>query len=165
MRHELHQSARASEALYDELLDRTTELMDVQEDNHVLNGMQINSELERALYDQQEPERDVQSRLVDADKGRGKWKRISQRLFHNIVLKPLLIQLTVKHIRSSAYTSHSMARVMGLKNMRLIKPAELELCVCCGPLHLLRDFLQRLKRRRVRRLHSRQSARSTRARK
>jgi regulator of extracellular matrix RemA (YlzA/DUF370 family) len=37
VRHELHQSARASEALKDELLERTTELMAVQEDKHVLN--------------------------------------------------------------------------------------------------------------------------------
>jgi hypothetical protein len=108
--------------------------MAVQEDNHVLNGMHINSELEISLDDQHESERDVQSRLADADKRSGKWKRISQRLFHNIVLKPLLIQLTVKHIHYSVYTAHSMTRVMdlhhgfnlcGLENMRLIELAEL----------------------------------------
>jgi hypothetical protein len=108
--------------------------MAVQEEYHVLNGMHINLELERALDDQQESERDVQSRLANAGKWRGKWKRIIKRLFHKIVLKPLLIQLTAKHIRFSVNTAHSMARVMdlhhgfnlcGLEDMRLIEPAEL----------------------------------------
>jgi hypothetical protein len=71
VRYELHQPVRVSDALKDKVLDRTTELMDVQEDNHVLNGMHIHSELERALGDQQESGCDVQSRLADADKG---WK-------------------------------------------------------------------------------------------
>jgi hypothetical protein len=82
----------------------------------------------------------VHSRLADADKGRGKWKLISKRLFHNIVLTPLLIQLAVKHINYSVYTNHSMARVMdlhhgfnlcGLENMCLMELSEL------GAEHLL----------------------------
>jgi hypothetical protein len=51
LRHEIHHSARTSKALKDELLDQTTELMTVQEDNHALNGMRINSERERSLDD------------------------------------------------------------------------------------------------------------------
>jgi hypothetical protein len=53
LRHEIHHSSRTSTALKDELIDQTTELMTVQEDNHVLNGMRIISERERSLDDQQ----------------------------------------------------------------------------------------------------------------
>jgi chromosome segregation ATPase len=42
MRHQLNESALAHKALKEELLDRNTELMDVQEHNHLLNGMQMN---------------------------------------------------------------------------------------------------------------------------
>jgi hypothetical protein len=49
MRHELHQSARASEALTDNLLDQTTEPMDLQEDTHVLHGKHIIWNLKETL--------------------------------------------------------------------------------------------------------------------
>jgi hypothetical protein len=74
MHNQLNESTLASEALKEELLDRNTEIMDEQAQNHLLNGMQINYELQRALDDQQESECDIQSRLANADKGRGKWK-------------------------------------------------------------------------------------------
>jgi hypothetical protein len=37
-----------------------------------------------------------------------------QKLFHNIIIKPLLIQLTVNHIHYIVYTVHSMARIVDL---------------------------------------------------
>jgi hypothetical protein len=53
MRHQLNESALAYEALKEYILKRNIELMAVQEHNHILNGMYINSELQRAPNDHQ----------------------------------------------------------------------------------------------------------------
>jgi hypothetical protein len=96
LREELREAALFAESLKEELLERTTYPMAVYEDNEVLRGMQLDAELRRDLEDHREDERDLQTMLGGSDKGRGKWKRITEKLFKSRILKPLLIALTVK---------------------------------------------------------------------
>jgi hypothetical protein len=88
--------------------------MAVHEENAVMRSIQLDAELRRDLEDHRIDERDLQMTLGGSDKGKGKWKKINEKLFKSRILKPLLIALTFKYIRSDVYTAHSMARVMDL---------------------------------------------------
>jgi hypothetical protein len=119
-REQLHKAALFAESLKEELLERTTDLMAVQEENEVLHGMQLHATFWRYLDDHREDERDLQTTLGGSGKGRGKWKRMTEKLFKIRILKPLLISLTFKHTRSNVYMAqymvHCMARVTDLQH-------------------------------------------------
>jgi hypothetical protein len=90
--------------------------MAFHEDNEVLRGMQLHADVRHDLDGRRDGERALDMTLGGSDKGRGNCKRISQKLFRSSILKPLLIALTVKHIRSDVYTAHSVARVVDLQH-------------------------------------------------
>jgi hypothetical protein len=93
-----------------------TDIIVVQEDNEVLCGMHFHAEVWRDLDYHHEEERDLKTTISVSDKGRGKWKRITEKLFKSRILKPLLIALTVKHIGSNVYTAYSVMCVLDLQH-------------------------------------------------
>jgi hypothetical protein len=133
-RNMLSETALFAELTKEELLETSTNLMALNEDATILNGMAILKDMQSTIEDEKKQKKSLKEKVGSLVKGNGKWKEIGKHLFHLQVLKPHLLHHAVTYIKQKVYTARSLARVMdlhhgfnlcGLDHLRLVEPAYL----------------------------------------